>query len=59
MTVMKADSRLQVDPSTACVVDAESAFNSSGLAVDWGSLQMDNAEVVCDQEKHANVEGQV
>ena len=27
VTVMKADSRLQVDPSTVCVIDAKSAFD--------------------------------
>ena len=27
VTVMKADSHLQVDPSTVCVVDAKSAFD--------------------------------
>ena len=27
MTVMKADSHLQVDPSTVCVIDAKSAFD--------------------------------
>ena len=26
-TVMKADSHLQVDPSTVCVIDAKSAFD--------------------------------
>ena len=27
VTVMKADSHLQVDPSTVCVIDAKSAFD--------------------------------
>ena len=27
VTVMKADSHLQIDPSTVCVIDAKSAFD--------------------------------
>ena len=53
VTVMKADSHLQIDPSTVCVIDAESAFahlvrESTGghcrrtaqeLCVIWRSMQ--------------------
>ena len=59
MTVMKADSHLQVDQSTVCVIDAKKCFRSSGTRVDRRSLQTDSTRTVCDQEEHANTEGEV
>ena len=32
VTIMKADSHLQVDPSTVCVIDAKSAFDQEDIA---------------------------
>ena len=48
VAVMKADSHLQVDPSTVCV--------SSGARVNWRSLQTDRARILCDQQEYANTE---
>ena len=58
VTVMKADSHLQIDLSTVCVIDAKSAF-PSGTRVDRRTLQADSTRTVCDQEKYANAEGEV
>ena len=59
VTVMKADSHLQIDPSTVCVIDAKSAFRSSGTRVDGRSVQTDSTRIMCLQEKYANTEGEV
>ena len=58
VTVMKADSHLQSDPSTVCVIDAKSAFDHL-LRVDRRPSQTDNTRTVHDQEEHANIEGEV
>ena len=50
VTVMKADSHLQIDPSTVCVPLMLRVLSR----VNWRSLQTDRARIVCDQKEHAN-----
>ena len=50
VTVMKADSHLQIDPSTVCVIDAKSAFDH---------LVRESAGGHCDHKEHADTEGEV
>ena len=60
VTVMKADSHLQIDPSTVCVCHrCEKRVRSSGARIDWRPLQTDSTRTVRDQEKHANTESEV
>ena len=60
VTVTKADSHLQIDLSTVCVIDAKSAFDrSSDSRVDGRSLQTDSTRTMRDQEEHADTEGEV
>ena len=59
VTVMTADSNLQIDPSTVCVVDAKSAFDHLVRESTGRSLQTDSAGVLRDQEEHANAEGEM
>ena len=46
VTVKKADSHLQVDPSAVCVIDAKKCLRPSGTRVNWRSLQADRARIV-------------
>ena len=59
VTVMKADSHLQVDPSKGVCHRCQKRLRSPGAKVDWRSLQTDRAGVVCDTKMHANTEGEV
>ena len=59
MTVMKADSHLQIDPSTVCVVVAKSAFDHLVRESTGGHLQADRTRVMRDQEEHTNAEGEM
>ena len=56
---MKADSHLQIDPSTVCVIDAKSAFDHLVQRIDGRSLQTDSTRIMRDQKKHADTEGEV
>ena len=55
MTVMKADSHLQVDPSTVCVIDAKSAFDHLVRESTGGHCSGQHKNCV----EHANTEGEV
>ena len=57
-TVMKADSHLQIDPSTVCH-RCEKCFRSSATRIDGRSLQTDSTRIMRDQKEHADTEGQV
>ena len=59
VTVMTADSNLQIDPSTVCVVDAMSAFDHLVRESTGRSLQTESAGVLRDQKEHANAEGEM
>ena len=59
VTIMKADSHLQVDPSTVCVIDAKSAFDHLVRMSTGGHCRVTATRTVCDQEKYANTEGEV
>ena len=58
VTAIKADSHLQIDPSTVCH-RCEKCFRSSGAKIDGRSLQTDSTRIMRDQEEHADFEGQV
>ena len=55
---MKSDSHLQFDPSTVCVIDAKSAFDHMVRVSTGGHCRRTAQEPVCDQEEHANTEGE-
>ena len=57
VTVMEADSHLQIDPSTVCVIDANSAFDHLVRESTGGSLQTDSTRIMRDQKEHADTEG--
>ena len=59
VTVMKADSHLQIDASTVCVIDAKKCFRSSGTRIDGRSLQTDSTRIMRDQKERANTDGEV
>ena len=59
VTVMKADSHLQIDPSTVCVIDAKSAFDHLVRESTGRSLQTDSTRIMRDQKEHADTEGEV
>ena len=56
VTVMKAASHLQVDPSTVCVIDAKSAFDHLVRDSTGGHCRR-TAQELCDQKEYANTEG--
>ena len=58
VTVMKADSHLQIDPSTVCH-RCEKCFRTSGTRVDGRLLQTDGTRIMRDQKEHADTEGEV
>ena len=59
VTAMKADSHLQIDPSTVVCHRCEKCFRSSGTRIDGRSLQTDSTRIMRDQKEHANTEGEV
>ena len=57
---MKADSYLQIDPSTVCVIDAKSAFDHLVRESSGGHCRRTAQELIMrDQEEHADTEGEV
>ena len=59
VTGMKADSQLQIDPSTVCVIDAKSAFDHLVRESTGRSLRTDSTRIMRDQKKHADTEGEM
>ena len=59
VTVMKADSHLQIDPSTVVCHRCEKCSRSSGARIDGRSLQTDSTRIMRDQKEHADTEGEV
>ena len=59
VTVMKADSYLQIDPSNSVCHRCEKCFRSSGTRVDGRSLQTDSTRIMRDQKEHSDTEGEV
>ena len=59
ITVMKADSHLQIDPSTVCVIDAKSAFDHMVRESTGGHCRRKEKRIMRDQKEHADTEGEV
>ena len=55
---MKADSHLQIDPSTVCVIDGKSAFDHLLRESTGGHCRRTAQELVRDQKEHADTEGE-
>ena len=54
VTVMLADSHLQIDPSTGVRHRCEKCLRSSGTRIDGRSLQTDSTRIMRNQKEHAD-----